>query len=622
MVRKFFSGIWNSLNFIRRLILNGIMLAILAALGAGIWQGFQSQMPENPVLVIAPWGVLVEQWEGNPIDNAIGEALGEENPQTRVFDLLRVIRAAATDSNIPAIVIRTDGMYGASPAQLQELAQALEAFRASGKPIYAYGSSYSQAQYYLASQADRVYMDPMGQVRVEGFGIWQNYYAEAAEKLKATVNVFRVGEFKSAVEPWIRNDMSPAAKQANQALLEAMWTSWKAAVATRRDISGLRLESYAQDFNQLLAASEGDAALTAVAAGLVDLLASPKEFRETMVQEFGADPSSERGDYTQISAYDYLLELDLQALQQDALEPPKTIAVVVVQGALMEGADGVGYAKLDTVREQLWTASHDDNVAAIVVRVDSPGGTITAAESLRRAVVDAQAEGKPVLISMGGVAASGGYWLAANADQVWAQSDTLTGSIGIFGIVPTFEESLRELGVHTDGIATSAFAGGFRVDKALSEPVKESIQLYVQHGYQKFINTVAEGRKLSPDAVEAVAQGRVWVGSKALDLSLVDYLGGLHDTVVAAAASAGLEQYRVELMEPELAFYDQLVLSLTSGVAAYLPDSVVTLLEASEWLNSTLQSDPAIQLLQQAQQQEFQLELRDVGMAWWPSQLR
>lgn len=622
MFRKFFSAVWNSLNFIRRLILNGIMLAILVALGAGIWQSFQSQVPENPVLVIAPWGALVEQWEGNPLDNVIGEALGEENPQTRVFDLLRVIRSAATDSNIPAIVVRTDGLYGASPAQLQELAQALEAFRASGKPIYAYGSSYSQAQYYLAAQADRVYLDPMGQVGVEGFGIWQNYYAEAAEKLKATVNVFRVGEYKSAVEPWIRNDMSPAAKQANQALLDSMWSSWKAAVSTRRDISELRLESYVQDFNKLLAASEGDAAITAVAAGLVDQLASPKQFREAMVQEFGKDADSEWEDYTQISAFDYLLELDLQALQQAALEPAKTIAVVVVQGALMEGADGIGYAKLDAVRDQLWTASHDENVAAIVVRVDSPGGTITAAESLRRAVVDAKAQGKPVLISMGGVAASGGYWLAANADQVWAQSDTLTGSIGIFGIVPTFEESLRELGVHTDGIATSAFSGGFRVDKALPEQVKESIQLYIQHGYQQFITTVAEGRELSPEAVEAVAQGRVWTGSKALELSLVDYLGGLHDTVVAAAASAGVEQYRVELMESSLAFYDQLLLSLTSGVSAYLPDNLVTLLQASEWLNSKVKSDPTIQLLQQAQQQQFQLQLNDIGMAWWPSQLK
>ena len=622
MIAKFFRGIWNSLNFIRRFILNTVVLVILVAVVAGIWQGFQSQVPENPVLVVSPWGALVEQWEGDPIENAIGEALGEENPQTRVFDLVRVIRAAAADANIPAIVLKTDGLYSAAPAQLQELAQALAEFRAAGKPVYAFGSSFTQSQYYLAAQADRIYLDPMGQVVVDGFGIWQNYYADAAAKLKASVNVFRVGEFKSAVEPWIRNDMSPAAKKANQALLDAMWASWKKAISQRRDVSPLRIESYAQDFNQLLAASEGDAALTAVAAGLVDQLATPLEFREAIVQEFGQDSESEWGDYTQISAYEYGLELEFQALQQEALEPAKTIAVVAIQGALMEGAQGVGYADIDAALDQLWVASHDDNVAAIVVRVDSPGGTITAAESLRRAVVDAQQEGKPVLVSMAGVAASGGYWLAANADQIWAQTDSLTGSIGIFGIVPTFENSLRELGVHTDGVATSAFAGGFRVDKALPEPVKESIQLYIEQGYKRFINTVAEGRKLEPAAVEAVAQGRVWVGSAAHELALVDYLGGLHDTIEAAAELADVADYRVELMSPSLAFYDELFLSFIGGLVSYLPSHVTAWLQTNAWIQSQFASNPVLRLVQQAQQQQLQLELNDIGLAWWAAELR
>lgn len=622
MFTKFFRGVWNSLNFIRRLILNGIVLALIVLIVSGIWQGFQSQMPENPVLVIAPWGALVEQWEGDPIENAIGEALGEENPQTRVFDLVQAIRAAASDSNIPAIVLKTDGLYSASPAQLQELAQALAVFRAAGKPVYAFGTSFSQSQYYLAAQADRIYLDPMGQVVVDGFGIWQNYYAEAADKLKASVNVFRVGEFKSAVEPWIRNDMSPAAKEANQVLLGAMWDSWTQAISERRQVSPIRLESYAQDFNQLLAASEGDAALTAIAAGLVDQLATPLEFREAMVQEFGQDSESDWGDYTQISVAQYGLELDLQALQQQAVEPPKTIAVVAIQGALMEGARGVGYADVEAAIDQLWRASHDDNVAAIVVRVDSPGGTITAAESLRRAVVDAQQEGKPVLVSMGGVAASGGYWLAANADQIWAQPDSLTGSIGIFGIVPTFENSLRELGIHTDGVGTSPFAGGFRVDRALAEPVRESIQLYIEQGYRRFINTVAEGRKLETDAVEAAAQGRVWVGSAAHELALVDYLGGLQDTIEAAAELVDINDYQVELMSPRLAFYDEVLLSFIGGLVGYLPANVAAWLKTSLWLQSELGSNPVLQLVQQAQQQQLQLQLNDVGLAWWAAELR
>lgn len=616
----FWRGLWNSLNFIRRFILNGLLLAILVAMGVGIWQGFQPQLTANTVLLISPYGNLVEQWDGDPVEAAIGQAFGESNPQTRLFDVLRAINAAASDSNISGIVIRTDDFYGAGPAQLQDLAEALSRFRETDKPVYAYGSRFTQSQYYLAAQANQIFMDPYGEVLLEGFSAWRNYYVDAAEKVKANVNVFRVGEYKTAVEPWLRRDMSPAAKEANNAWLNSLWASWRSELAERRKIKAARLESYVQDFNSLLGASEGDAALTAMAVGLVDQLATPKQFREQMTDTFGQASDVDWPDYRQIDMYGYLAELDLQFFQEEALEPQPTVAVVVIQGALMEGAGGPGYANIDLAKDQLWQASHDDNVAAIVVRVDSPGGTITAAESLRRSIAAAKGEGKPVYVSMGTVAASGGYWLATAADEIWAQSDTLTGSIGIYGIVPTFERSLAELGIYTDGVATSPFAGGFRVDRALSPPVREAIQLYINQGYQRFISTVAEARNMEKAAVETAASGRVWIGSTAQTLGLVDQLGGLQQTIKAAASAAGLDRYRTDLMMGELSFFDQLIVEL--GHSIRLPAFLSLSEPLSQWLRRTPEYAVVEQLAQSAKGNDYRLSLGNVGMVWWPLSLR
>ncbi|MDD9892551.1 MAG: signal peptide peptidase SppA [Gammaproteobacteria bacterium] len=624
MIKKlfvgFWVGLWNSLNFIRRLLLNAALLFILVAIGFGVWEGFQPQVPQNAVLTIAPYGDLVEQWDGDPVEAAIGEALGESNPQTRLFDLVRAINAAVSDDNISGIVLQTDDMWGAGPAQLQDLAAALEQFRNSGKPIYAYGSRFSQGQYYLAAQANQIFMDPYGEVLIEGFSTYRNYYAEAAEKLKASVNVFRVGEYKSAVEPWLRNDMSPSAREANAAWMNTLWGSWRETLADRRQVKPARIESYVQDFNSLLNASEGDSALTAQAVGLIDGLATPNEFVELMVDKFGQAEDVDWADYQQVDSYSYLAQLDLQQFQQDAVQPQPSIAVVVVQGALMEGAQGTGYANIAVVEDQLWQAAHDDSVAGIVVRVDSPGGTVTAAETLRRAIVAAKAKGKPVYVSMGTVAASGGYWLSASADEIWAQPDTLTGSIGIYGIVPTFERCLAELGIYTDGVGTSPFAGAFRVDRALSDPVRESIQLYIDNGYQRFIQTVADARDMAPEVVEKAASGRVWIGTTAQELGLVDQLGGLQDTVEALAKSLDLNDDDAQLYEPALGFVDELIVQLSGNIQ--LPANVLASPLLAQWLVSLGEVSLLSQLVTKTAQQDYRLSLSDIGFAWSPLTLR
>lgn len=629
MIKKlivgFFAGIWNSLNFVRRLLLNGITLFIVIAIAVGIWDGFKPQVQKNAVLTIAPYGALVEQWQGDPVEAAIGQALGESNPQTRLFDVLRAIDAAASDSNISGIVLRTDNLFYAGPAQLQDIGDALNRFKNSGKPVYAYGRHFSQSQYYLASHANQVLMDPYGEVMLQGFAAWRNYYADAAEKLKATVNVFRVGEYKTAVEPWLRNDMSPAAREANNAWLNALWASWREVLSDNRQIKPVRLESYVQDFNSLLAASEGDAALTAMAIGLVDKLATPDDFRKEMIAVFGeaedaGEDDGDTPDFPQVGLYGYLAELEMRDFQQQAVEPKAAIAVVAIQGALMEGASGNGYANIAQAQDQLLAASHDDDVAAIVVRVDSPGGTITAAESLRRAIALAKEQGKPVYISMGTVAASGGYWLATAGDEIWAQSDTLTGSIGIYGIIPTFEASLAELGVYTDGVATSPFAGGFRVDRALSEPVREVIQLHIENGYQRFIQTVADARNMELAAVDAAASGRVWIGSRAQELGLVDNLGGLTDVIAAAAKAANVEDYRVSLYESALSLFDQFVVLMGQNV--HLPDGLLRQDLLTKWLQDSPEVGMLEQMANNASQQHYRMNLADVGWVWWPLQLQ
>jgi protease-4 len=616
----FWLGIWNSLNFIRRLFLNIVVLVVLGLIGASMWHGFQSQLSPNTVLTLAPYGQLVEQWDGDPVEVAVAEVFGESNPQTRLFDMLRAINAATNDDNISGIVIHTDDLYGAGPAQLQDLAAALQTFRDSGKPVYAYGSRFSQTQYFLAAQADQLYMDPMGEVLIEGFASYRNYYADAVDKVKANVNVFRVGQYKSAVEPWLRNNMSAPAREANRAWLAGLWSSWREHLAERREIKAARLESYAQDFNQLLAASQGDAALAAQAVGLIDQLATPKEFVEAMSEVFGQTEGVDWPDYQQIGMYGYLAELDLLEFQQEAVEPAPTIAVVVVQGALMESAIGPGYADLSLVKQQLWQAANDDSIAAVVVRVDSPGGTITAAETLRRAIKRLRDKGKPVYVSMGTVAASGGYWLATAAEKIWAQPNTLTGSIGIYGIVPTFERSLAELGIYTDGIATSPFAGGFRVDRPLSEPVKESIQLYVNNGYQRFITTVADARDMAPSDVQQAASGRVWIGSKAQELGLVDELGGLYQVVEALAADLELEKYKLQLADSELDLFDEVVVELGRNIQ--LPQTWLAESAIRDWLKTAQQRPLVQQVLTRAADRDYQLSLSDVGFAWSPLSLQ
>lgn len=627
MIKKvflgFFRNLWRTADFTRRFILNALVVGLLLAFIIGAWQGFQPQLKDNTVLRLAPYGQLVEQWQGDPVDVALSQAFGESSPQTRLFDLVRAIEAAATDDKITGLVIETDGLFAAAPAQLNDLATAIAQFRDANKPVWAYGSRFSKGQYYLAAQSDQVFMDPYGDVLLDGFSVYQNYFADGVDKLKATVNVFRVGEYKSAVEPWLRNDMSAAAKEANQAWLDGLWKDWREAVALRRDVKPARIESYSQDLAQLLRVSQGDAALTAQAAGLVDQLATPQQFTQHLVDQVGQLEGVDRPEYRQIGLYDYLAELDMQAFQQQAVEPLPTVAVVVIEGALMEGAYGDGYANLAAIEEQLLQACYDENVAAVVVRVASPGGTITAAESLRRAVAQISDQGKPVLVSMGAVAASGGYWLATAADQIWAQPNTLTGSIGIFGILPTFENSLAELGIHTDGVATSAYAGGLRVDRPLAPAMRDSIQLYIAQGYQRFLDTVAAGRQLTAEDVEAAAKGRVWTGRAAQTLGLVDQLGGLSATIAAAATAADVEEYAVDFYAPSLTFFDELLLAVSAGVS--LPKSWQQDWQTlSQGLNPWRQQATlnfTQQVVQRAHQQPS-LSLPQTAFVWWPGQLQ
>ena len=441
-------------------------------------------------------------------------------------------------------VVKLDGLNSAGLAQLEELNAAIDRFKASGKPVHAYAPSYEQSHYFVAAHANDISIDPLGMVAVEGLSSQQMYFKDALDKLGVVVNVFRVGEYKSAVEPFIRNDMSAEAKTANLDWLGDLWNRYGSLTSVARQLPTDSIDQYVNGMAAGMQRLQGDAAAYAKEAKLVTHIETLSEFRQRMAETVGMD--EDLGSFRQIWSEDYL-----RAVHSSRKHPPaqSQIALVVVQGEIVDGPGQPGYAGGDTIADLLDEARRDDQVAAVVLRVDSPGGSVYASEQIRRAVQALKADGKPVVASMSSVAASGGYWVSMAADKIIAHESTITGSIGIFGLVPTIDKPLEKLGIHTDGVGTTTLAGAMRIDRPLTPEVKAIIQSSIEKGYRDFINGVAEGRSLQPEAVDRIARGRVWSGLKAKELGLVDGFGGLDAAVTAAAELAELDSGSYELDE-------------------------------------------------------------------------
>lgn len=532
---------WRLLNNLRRAVLNLLFLLVLIVVLVAIFKEEGARVPDGCALLLSPAGVIVDQ---HSFIDPLASVLNSEGEirETLLSDLIKAIDAAAKDSRIKVMVIQTDAMEHGGLSKMQELAPAIERFRKSGKPVIAVGDSFNQDQYWLATQADEIVLNPMGEVLVQGFGVYTNYFKQALDKLDVNFHIFRVGTYKSAVEPFMRDDMSAEVKQNHLTWLGSLWQQYKDGVAARRNIKPESLDTYANHMDAVLAASEGDAGKAALTAHLVDKLQTREQFNQALIEKVGVD---EDGLYQAIDFRDYLAaNKHLPVMGKDK------IGLIVARGVILDGEQHAGQVGGDTAATLLRQARLDDDVKAVVLRVDSEGGSAFAAEIIRQEVLELRAAGKPVVISMGSIAASGGYWIAANADEIWATPATITGSIGIFGAFPTLENSLAKLGVHTDGVGTTLVADAFRIDRPLSPAVASAIQSNINAGYKRFLGVVATGRNMQEADVDKVAQGQVWSGSDAKRIGLVDQLGGLDDAVHAAAKRAKLADYTLDLIAP------------------------------------------------------------------------
>ncbi len=562
---RFFNWIWGIFIGVYRLV----MVVWILLLATVVWFFFQGGAPvhveNNIALTLIPTGTLVEQV--NSAGQSILRQLGETRPsQTLLRDLTGALDAAATDSRIPFAVLRLDELQSAGLAQLQELGAAMKKFRAAGKPIYVYGESFDQTQYFIAAQADEVSLDPMGSLMLQGFGMYTNYFKDALDKLGVQINVFRVGEYKSAVEPFLRNDMSPEAKQANQAWLNDLWDVYNQSISAARKVPERAADTYTRNFAPELLKRAGDAAPYALDAHLVNHVETLAQFRKRMSDKVGYD--KDKGSFRQIDFSSYLRAVK----HAQKAQPSAKIALVVVQGEIVDGESDTDSAGGDTISGLLEDARKDDDVKAVLLRVNSPGGSVFASEKIRRAVEALQDDGKPVVVSMSTLAASGGYWISMAADQIWAEPSTITGSIGIFGLVPTIDQPLGKLGIHTDGVGTTPLAGAFRSDLPLSPEVKTIMQSTIERGYHEFIAGVSKGRNIPVDKVDTIARGRVWSGVAAKGLGLVDNLGGIEEAEAAAAKLAELKPgaYRLDELEPERDILAQWLGKLLGGSHADL----------------------------------------------------
>ena len=554
-------GIWDAMNFTRRFVLNllffGLLLVMLAALGTSGKRVMPIQ--DRSTLVIAPEGVLVEQYSIDATSRALAKALGDpRSSEIQLRDLLQVLEAAKTDKRIDRVLLRVDGMSFSGYASAREVADALAALRASGKQIIAFGESFDQAQYLLAAQANEIYLDPMGGMVLEGLSRYRQYFREGLEdKLGVDVHLFKVGEFKSAAEPYVLDAASPESKEADLFWMNDIWQRYLGDIAKARKLDAKQIAANIETMPADLAAADGDLAKYALKQKWVDGLKTPEELENLLVKRGVADEQAE-GGFLQVSFANYLAHLNgtLPALSKD-----DHVAVVVAEGEITGGEQPPGIVGGESTAALLREARDDDSVKALVLRVDSPGGEVFASEQIRREIIALKKAGKPVVVSMGDTAASGGYWISMNADRIYADPSTITGSIGIFGLIPSFSRTLEKIGVRTDGVSTTSVAGAFDVTRPLQPEVGQVMQTVIDKGYRDFTGKVAQARKKSVAEIDAVARGRVWTGAQAKERGLVDAFGGLRTAIADAAKRAKLgdkpDSYRVRYIERQLTPFEQ-----------------------------------------------------------------
>lgn len=555
-------GLWRGLDRFRRLTFNLLFLLVVVALLAAAFGKSGPEVPDRAALVLAPRGQVVEQLSGDSLARLLGKLEGSAEEETLLADLLDAIDEAREDDRIAALYIQTDEMTGIGPSKLQDLERAIGEFKAAGKKVVAAGDLFTTGTYHLAAQADEVHLNPMGMVLLDGYGLWRPYFRAGLDKYEVDVHVFRVGEFKSAVEPYLRDGISPEARESYLDVLGDLWGSYLGDVATARGTSPEAIAATIEQIGDRLRAVGGDGARLALEAGLVDELSNRDEVRARMIELVGEEEDGK--SFSRIGVDDYL-----KASGRRGKKPAKgdAVGVVVAKGTILDGSRPPGEIGGDSTAALVRQAREDDEIKAVVLRVDSGGGSAFASEVIRRELELTRAAGKPVVVSMGSVAASGGYWIATSSDEIWASPDTITGSIGIFGMIPTFQKPLAKyLGVTVDGVGTTWLSGAVRPDRALDPRAGELVQLMIDRGYEEFLERVAKARDMSRDEVDRIARGRIWSGADAHRIGLVDQLGGLDEAIAAAAGRAKLEgEPKVRFLEPERTWKEKLAEQLFSA---------------------------------------------------------
>ncbi|MDC8756116.1 signal peptide peptidase SppA [Janthinobacterium fluminis] len=542
---------WRTLDAMRRFLLNLLFLAILVGIVCAIIFGGTAPLAPKTTLVLDLQGKLVEQHSGGVREVLLSNARGEDKKTVQLRDVLTVLDAAGKDPAIGAAVLLLDDLQGGGLASLREVAAALDRFRATGKKVTAWGSSFDQRQYLVAAHASEVLMHPMGGVMLEGFGRYRNYYRDALDKVGITVNLLRVGTYKSFAEPYIANGPSAAASEAESFLNNALWSAYTGEVEKARKLPQGDLMKGINDLPALMAGAGGDMAKVALTAKLVDGLKTRDELRELMIARGAKD--AEGKTFRQVSFDDYLA-------RQHPKSDGDAVGVIVASGEISDGVAAPGAIGGLSTAKLIRQAREDKQIKAVVLRVDSPGGSAFGSELIRRELELTRAAGKPVVVSMGSVAASGGYWVSMAADEVIADASTVTGSIGVFAIVPTADKVIDKLGIHTAGTPTTWMSDAGNPLRPLDPRYANVIQSSINYIYADFTGKAAKARKTTPEKIDAVAQGRVWTGAQAKERGLIDTVGGYRDALASAAKRGKLTgEYRVAYIEREGSKFDRLI---------------------------------------------------------------
>jgi len=568
LILRFLKAIWRFLSGVSRVISVLVPLVFvgvfITAFSLSLGDAGPKPLPDKAALLIAPSGALVED---APAPTPLAALFNQEYQQPTVLqDIISAIRWAAEDDRISAVVLDLENVSGPTTSQTVEISAAIAEFKDAGKPVIARADFYSQANYLLAAQADQVLLHPEGGLFLEGFSVYRAYLRTFLERVRVTMHVFRAGDNKSAVEPYLRDDMSDGEREVITRWLTGLWSAFTGLAESGRGMPLGSMDAFIAAFPEKLNASENDLAETLLAAGWIDVLADHAEMDAALIKWVGAEDEAGLAPMVSLEQYQEALATRRSETEQGL----PLIAIVPVEGTLVPGESEEGMAGSDTITHYIETALEADALAAMVLRVNSPGGSVFASEQIRRKLFEVRERGIPLVVSMGSVAASGGYWIAAEADEIWALPTTITGSIGAFSAFPTIEGVFDYIGVTVDGLGTTSLAGAASFERGLSPEMASIVQALSVGAYQDFVQLVANGRGMTREAVEQVADGLVWTGQEAAMNGLVDGLGGLDEAVAAAASLAGVEQWRTRRTSVppsfESLFIEELSRSLTQSV--------------------------------------------------------